>query len=353
MRLVALSLLAKSAADGKQAIMQRLPLTERMTAMTDDTDLSITRSAHRVLEAEAAAIVELGHSLPDDFARAVNLMLEAKGRVIVSGVGKSGHIGRKISATLASTGTPSYFVHGSEASHGDLGMITDDDIVLLISNSGETQELRDILLHTRRFNIPLIGISSKINSTLLQSADFKLNLPDLPEACAIGMAPTTSTTLTLALGDALAVAVMEQRGFGSEDFLKYHPGGKLGAKLLRVADIMHKGDQIPVVEANTPMPDVLLSMTSKGFGVTGVLKDGTLAGLISDGDLRRHMGHLMEKTAIEIATIDPVTVTPDLFAAQALALLNEKRVSALLVVDADQHVVGIVHIHDFLREGVA
>ncbi|MFY9318521.1 KpsF/GutQ family sugar-phosphate isomerase [Lentibacter algarum] len=321
--------------------------------MTQPDDLPIVRSARRVLQTEANAILEMVDALPDDFADVVELILKTEGRVIISGVGKSGHIGRKISATLASTGTPSYFVHASEASHGDLGMITSHDIVVLISNSGETQELRDILLHTRRFNIPLIGISSKINSTLLQSADYKLNLPNLPEACAIGMAPTTSTTLTLAMGDALAVAVMEQRGFGSEDFLKNHPGGKLGAQLSRVADLMHKGEKVPTVEADTPMSDVLLSMTSKGFGITGVLKGGVLIGVISDGDLRRHMGNLMEKTASEIATLDPVTIAPELFAAQALALLNEKKISALMVVDEAKRPVGIVHIHDLLRAGVA
>lgn len=321
--------------------------------MTQPDDLPIVRSARRVLQTEANAILEMVDALPDDFADVVELILKTEGRVIISGVGKSGHIGRKISATLASTGTPSYFVHASEASHGDLGMITSHDIVVLISNSGETNELRDILLHTRRFNIPMVAISSNINSTLMQSADYKLNLPNLPEACAIGMAPTTSTTLTLALGDALAVAIMEQRGFGSEDFLKNHPGGKLGAQLSRVADLMHKGEKVPTVEANTPMSDVLLSMTSKGFGITGVLKDGVLIGVISDGDLRRHMGNLMEKNAGEIATLNPVTVTPELFAAQALAILNDKKISALMVVDEEKRPLGIVHIHDLLRAGVA
>ena len=321
--------------------------------MTQPDDLPIVRSARRVLQTEANAILEMVEALPKDFAEVVELILKTEGHVIISGVGKSGHIGRKISATLASTGTPSYFVHAAEASHGDLGMITSQDICLLISNSGETNELRDILLHTRRFNIPMIAISSNMGSTLMQSADFKLNLPNLPEACAIGMAPTTSTTLTLALGDAIAVAVMEQRGFGSEDFLKNHPGGKLGAQLSRVADLMHKGEKVPTVEADTPMSDVLLSMTSKGFGITGVLKGGILIGVISDGDLRRHMGNLMEKTAGEIATLDPVTITPELFAAQALALLNEKKISALMVVDEAKRPVGIVHIHDLLRAGVA
>lgn len=321
--------------------------------MTEPNDLPIVRSARRVLKTEASAILKMVEALPEDFADVVELILNTKGRVIISGVGKSGHIGRKISATLASTGTPSYFVHSSEASHGDMGMISEDDVCILISNSGETNELRDILLHTRRFNIPMAAISSKPDSTLMQSADYKLTLPNLPEACAIGMAPTTSTTLTLALGDALAVAVMEQRGFGSDDFLKYHPGGKLGAQLSRVADLMHKGEKVPTVDDDTPMSDVLLSMTSKGFGITGVVAGGTLKGVISDGDLRRHMGNLMEKTAGEIATADPVTVTPDLFAAQALALLNERKISALMVVDEAQRPVGIIHIHDLLRAGVA
>ncbi|WP_298677373.1 KpsF/GutQ family sugar-phosphate isomerase [uncultured Lentibacter sp.] len=321
--------------------------------MTDLKDTPAILSARRVLTTEANAILEMVKHLPESFSDVVELILNTTGRVIISGVGKSGHIGRKISATLASTGTPSYFVHASEASHGDLGMITDQDIVVLISNSGETQELRDILLHTRRFNIPLIGMSSKGNSTLLQSADYKLTLPDLPEACAIGMAPTTSTTLTLAMGDALAVAVMEARGFDSDDFLKNHPGGKLGAQLSRVSELMHKGEKVPTVGADTPMPDVLLSMTSKGFGITGVVKDGALIGVISDGDLRRHMGNLMEKTAAEIASIDPVTVTPDLFAAKALAILNARKISVLMVVDEAKRPIGIVHIHDLLRAGVA
>lgn len=321
--------------------------------MTQPDDMPIIRSARRVLKAEASAILEMIEALPTDFADVVELMLKTEGRVIVSGVGKSGHIGRKISATLASTGTPSYFVHASEASHGDLGMITSHDICILISNSGETKELSDIVQHTRRFNIPMVGISSRPDSTLMTAADYKLTLPNLPEACAIGMAPTTSTTLTLAMGDALAVSVMEQRGFGSEDFLKNHPGGKLGAQLARVADYMHKGEKVPTVEADTPMADVLLSMTSKGFGITGVLENGTLIGVISDGDLRRHMGNLMEKTAKEIATIDPVTATPELFAAQAIALLNEKKISVLMVVDEAKRPVGIVHIHDLLRAGVA
>lgn len=217
--------------------------------------------AHRVLSVEADALQYLAGHLPEDFAAAVDKILACQGRVIVSGIGKSGHIGRKLAATLASTGTPSYFVHATEASHGDLGMIGAQDICILISNSGETTELRDIVYHTQRFSIPMIGISSNPESTLMKAADFRLTLPKRPEACLIGMAPTTSTTLTLALGDALAVALMEQRGFVAEDFGIYHPGGKLGAQMRTVADLMHGGDAVPLLAQDAPMSDVLLAMT--------------------------------------------------------------------------------------------
>ena len=215
---------------------------------------------------------------PADFAGAVEAILQTKGRVIVSGVGKSGHIGNKIAATLASTGTPASFVHATEASHGDLGMVTAADFCLLISNSGETSELRDIVAHTRRFGIPMAAISSKPNSTLMQAADYKLTLTQAPEACSIGMAPTTSTTLTLALGDALAVALMERRDFQPEDFKVFHPGGKLGAQMATVAQLMHRGDALPIVDHKTPMQDALITMTSKGFGIAVVIQEGALLG---------------------------------------------------------------------------
>lgn len=313
----------------------------------------IEETARRVLSTEADALVTLSNALPEDFEACVRLLAEVEGRVILSGIGKSGHIGRKISATLASTGTPSYFVHGAEASHGDLGMITRHDVCLLISNSGETQELRDILLHCKRFSIPLIGISSNPDSTLMQAADYRLTLPKLPEACPMGLAPTTSTTLTLAMGDALAVAVMELRGFKSEDFQVFHPGGKLGAQLSRVADLMHGGDELPLVPADMDMGDALLTMTSKGFGIAAVIENGCLVGVVSDGDLRRNMGRLMEMKAGEMASRNPVTVTPDVFAAEALAILNERKIGALMVVDEGNHPVGVLHIHDVLRAGVA
>ncbi len=309
--------------------------------------------AQDVLHKEAAALTAMANDLPADFEMAVDLILKAKGRVVISGVGKSGHIGRKIAATLASTGTPSYFVHGAEASHGDLGMVTQEDVCILISNSGETAELRDITLYTRRFNIPLIAISSNPNSVLMEAADCMLTLPKIPEVCSIGKAPTTSTTLTLALGDALSVAVMEQRGFSADDFQTFHPGGKLGSQMSKVAQLMHDKKSLPIVSEDDDMSEVLLTMTSKGFGVAFVVVDGVLKGLISDGDLRRNMSDLMGKTAGEIASMDPITITEDSLTVQALAILNERKISALAVTDESGAPVGIIHIHDLLRAGVA
>lgn len=309
--------------------------------------------ARRTLMIEADAIAFMADSLPEDFAPAVKAILASKGRVIVSGIGKSGHIGRKIAATLASTGTPSYFVHATEASHGDLGMITRDDICLLISNSGETSELRDIVHHTRRFSIPMIAISSEPESTLMKAADYRLALPNQPEACPIGKAPTTSTTLTLAIGDALAVVLMEDRGFRAEDFGIFHPGGKLGAQMKTVADLMHVGDSVPLVEVSASMSDVLLAMTSRGFGIAGLTENGILAGVVTDGDLRRNIGNLMERAPAEIASSDPVTISPECFASEALAIVSEHKIQALMVVDTDRQPVGVLHVHDLLRAGVA
>ena len=317
-------------------------------------DPQIVSAAQKVLEIEAEALRLLSAHLPADFTRVIRLILSTKGRVIVSGIGKSGHIGRKIAATLASTGTPSFFVHASEASHGDLGMITPEDICILISNSGETQELGDILAHTRRFSIPLVAISSRAGSTLMTAADYELLLPPAaPEACPMGMAPTTSTTLTLALGDALAVALMEQRNFQPENFRTFHPGGKLGAQLATVAQLMHAADALPLVDLDTAMEEVLLEMTSKGFGITGVVQAGKLAGIVSDGDLRRNMATLMGSRAGDVATRNPVTVPPTMLAAQALALMNARKITVLFVVDGAGAPVGILHLHDLLRAGVA
>ena len=316
-------------------------------------DISANETARRVLGIEARALDQLADELPADFDAALAAILACRGRVIVSGVGKSGHIGNKIAATLASTGTPASFVHATEASHGDLGMVTEQDFCLLISNSGETAELRDIVAHTRRFSIPMAAISSNPDSTLMQAADYKLTLPKAPEACSIGMAPTTSTTLTLALGDALAVALMERRNFRPDDFRLFHPGGKLGAQMATVGQLMHTGDEVPIVAHDMPMQDVLITMTSKGFGTAAVCQDGRLMGVVSDGDLRRHMHHLMQKTAGEIATINPITVTKKQFAAEALNIMNTRKISVLVVVDDTHHPVGVIHIHDLLRAGVA
>ena len=313
---------------------------------------SSVEAARQVLTTEAGALTLLADHIPADFPAVIDLILSTRGRVIVCGIGKSGHIGRKISATLASTGTPAFFVHASEASHGDLGMITPQDICLLISNSGETQELGDVLAHTRRFSIPLVAISSRNDSTLMKAADYRLLLPPAPEACPMGMAPTTSTTLTLALGDALAVALMEQRNFQPDQFRTFHPGGKLGAQLSTVAQLMHAADALPLVDFDAPMDQVLLEMTSKGFGTTGVIQNGALVGIVSDGDLRRNMHRLMDSTAGQVATLSPVTVPPDMLAAQALALMNTRKITTLFVVD-NTAPVGILHLHDLLRAGVA
>lgn len=313
----------------------------------------VMNTARQVLMVEAAALQSMAAELPLDFALVIDSILKISGRVIVSGVGKSGHIGRKIAATFASTGTPASFVHATEASHGDLGMVTTEDFCLLISNSGETAELKDIVAHTKRFSIPMAAISSNPESTLMQAANFQLCLPKAPEACHIGMAPTTSTTLALALGDALAVALMERRNFRPDDFRVFHPGGKLGAQIATVSDLMHKGCEIPIVPYDCAMPDLLLTMTSKGFGIAAVCDKGRLTGVVSDGDLRRNMVDLMEKNAGAIATMDPITVTKDQFAAEALNIMSTHNISALVVVDGDHVPVGVIHIHDLLRAGVA
>ncbi|MCW1404339.1 KpsF/GutQ family sugar-phosphate isomerase [Pararhodobacter zhoushanensis] len=309
--------------------------------------------ARRVLQVEAEALMALSTDLPADLPAAVQLILDRTGRVIVSGMGKSGHIGRKIAATLASTGTPSFFVHPAEASHGDLGMVTPQDTCILISNSGETSELGDIIAHCVRFSIPIVGISKRDDSSLMRTATCKLTLPDLPEACSIGMAPTTSTTLTLALGDALAVALMEARAFKPEHFRTYHPGGKLGARLAKAAQLMHGADSLPLVSTTQPMTEVILTMTSRGFGVAGVVDAaGALTGVITDGDLRRNMDGLMGRTAQTVATRNPITVRPETLAAEALAVMNAHKITALFVTDVTGTPLGILHLHDCLRAGV-
>ncbi|MCC1495054.1 SIS domain-containing protein [Cognatishimia sp. F0-27] len=315
---------------------------------------NLSAVATRVLRLEAAALETLAGAVPADFDAAAAALLAAGGRVVVSGIGKSGHIARKIAATFASTGTPAYFVHPAEASHGDLGMISEGDLCLLLSNSGETAELGDILAYCARFSIPVIGMSSRADSTLMRAATYRLTLPPAPEACPNGMAPTTSTTMALALGDALAVALMEARGFRAEDFRGFHPGGKLGARMRRVDELMHGADSLPLVSEATEMSEALVVMSAKGFGIVAVTAaDGRLAGIVTDGDLRRHMDGLLTRTAGAIATPDPVTVAPDTLAAAALAEMNDRAISVLIVVDAARRPVGVLHIHDCLRAGVA
>ena len=315
---------------------------------------SFVTAAKKVLKTEADALVKLQDDLPIDFSDLVKLILKLTGRVIVSGVGKSGHIGSKIAATLASTGTPAYFVHATEASHGDLGMITAQDLCLLISNSGETIEMFDILTHSRRFGIPVATMSSNCESTLVKTADFKLCLPMAEEACPIGMAPTTSTTMMLALGDALAVALMEAKSFNAENFKVFHPGGKIGAKLMTVGQLMHKNDTMPLVKTETSMKETLLTMSSKGFGIAAIVDEiGCLVGVITDGDLRRHIDDLLGKNAGEIASLSPITVAEETFVVDALNLMQDRKISVLIVTSADSRPVGIIHIQDLLRVGVA
>ena len=315
---------------------------------------SFVQAAKKVLQTEADALETLKNDLPNDFSDLVKLILNLNGRVIVSGVGKSGHIGNKIAATLASTGTPAYFVHATEASHGDLGMITEKDLCLLISNSGETSEIFDIVAHARRFSIPVATISSNTESTLVKAADFKLCLPVVEEACPIGMAPTTSTTMMLALGDALAVALMEAKNFNTENFKVLHPGGKLGAKMMMVSQVMHKSDALPLVETQTSMKETLLTMSSRGFGIAAVVNEKNfLVGVITDGDLRRHINDLMSKTAGEIASLSPITVVRETFVVDALKLMQENKITVLIVTSAENKPVGILHIQDLLKVGAA
>ncbi|MCS6854517.1 MAG: KpsF/GutQ family sugar-phosphate isomerase [Elioraea sp.] len=311
-------------------------------------------TARRVLRTEALALNELARSLDGRFVAALDLLEAVKGRIIVSGIGKSGHVARKIAATLASTGSPAQFVHPAEASHGDLGMVTPADAVLALSNSGETSELTDLVSHTRRFAIPLVAVTSRGESTLARHADLALILPEAPEACPLGLAPTTSTTLMLALGDALAVALLARKGFGAEDFRVLHPGGRLGRRLLRVRDLMHAGDEVPLAAQSVRMDEAIVRMTAHRFGCLGLTDErGRLVGIITDGDLRRHMSpNLLSRTAAEVMTRTPRTIGPQALAAEALREMNERRITALFVVEHDRP-VGILHVHDLLRAGVA
>ncbi|WP_298936431.1 KpsF/GutQ family sugar-phosphate isomerase [uncultured Ruegeria sp.] len=321
--------------------------------MTDNE--SFLRTARQVITDEARALDILTESLDEHFAEAAQLILQAPGRIIISGIGKSGHIGHKIAATLASTGTPAYFVHPAEASHGDLGMVSKGDVVLAISNSGEAPELANLLAFTRRFGIPLIGLSSKPESTLMKQADVHLLIPSMGEACGFGMVPSISTTLTLAMGDALAIALMKYRDFKPEDFRAFHPGGKLGARLSTVRDLMHTGQALPLVAASTPMSDALIEISQKGFGVAGVTDaQNVLMGIITDGDLRRHMDGLLDKTTEQVMTQNPTTIAPGALAEEAVAIMNDRKITSLFVVDPETsgQAQGLLHIHDCLRVGL-
>ena len=313
--------------------------------------------ARAVLATEAAGLAALAAALDHRFAAAVALLDAATGRVVVSGMGKSGHVARKIAATLASTGTPALFVHPAEASHGDLGMIVTGDVVLALSNSGETPELADLVAHARRFGIGLVAITAGRDSALAGAADVLLLLPPAAEACPMGLAPTTSTLMQMALGDALAVALLTRRGFGPADFRRIHPGGRLGARLRRVRDLMHHGEAVPLVVPETPMHQALLVMTEKRFGCLGVTDpEGRLLGVVTDGDLRRHMGpDLLARPVAEIMTRAPRHIGPEALAVEALALMNTpaRPVTSLFVLDPTSRPVGILHIHDLLRAGVA
>jgi len=324
----------------------------------DDLQSRSLVSAERTLETEIAGLSALRAALKDSlakpFADTVRLIKESKGRVVVSGIGKSGHIGTKLAASLASTGTPAFFVHASEASHGDLGMIMENDVVIALSWSGETQELAGIVAYTRRFKVPLIAVTSRLDSTLGRAADVVLNLPKVTEACPHGLAPTTSALAQLAMGDALAVALLESRDFSAQDFRVFHPGGKLGASLTNARDIMHKGETLPLVNSSTPMREGIVLMTQKGFGALGVTDEiGNLVGIITDGDLRRHISSdFLDLPASEIMTAGPKTIRSDMMAAAILELLNSSSITSVFVVE-EQKPVGIVHLHDLLRIGAA
>lgn len=324
--------------------------SQHKTADHQQSDIDVAR---RVLASEVAGLEDLSAFLDDTFVRAVELMAGAKGRVIVSGMGKSGNIAQKIVATLASTGTPAQYVNPAEASHGDLGMITQQDIVLALSYSGETAELSDLVAFTQLRKIPLIAMSGRADSTLNKAANVSLVLPAIAEACPHNLAPTTSTTVMMALGDALAVALLERKGFSAEDFNALHPGGQLGRRFIKLSAIMHCGDEMPLAECDTPMSEALLTMTTKSLGCVGVVEtEGNLVGIITDGDLRRHMENgLLDRRAGEIMTKSPLTVDPDMLAAAALGLMNDRKITAVFAVEADKP-VGIIHIHDLLRAGI-
>ena len=308
--------------------------------------------AQRVLKEQAHSLRHMASSLDATFDRIVDRLLATEGRIAVTGMGKSGHVARKVAATLSSTGSPAYFIHPAEASHGDLGMVSRQDAVIAFSNSGETAELCDIILFASRHGIPVIGVTKRPESFLARHADHVLLLPDDPEACPLGCAPTTSTTLQMALGDAIALSLLKARGFKAEDFHRFHPGGRLGRKLMTVREIMHGGDSLPLVSPESRMADVLCVMTGKGFGCVGIVEGGILVGIITDGDLRRHMNDgLLGLDAREVMSRNPVTIEESCLAAKALGIMQSSKITSLYVV-RDGEPIGIVNVHDCLRAGV-
>ena len=320
--------------------------------MSENKDILV---AQKAIDREIEALEIMKKELDENFSKVLDLIIKIKGRVIVTGMGKSGHIGRKIAATLASTGTPSFFVHPGEASHGDLGMLTNDDVVLAISNGGESRELSDILMYCKRYNIPLIAMTKNPESTLGKAGDYLLKLPNDGEACPLGLAPTSSTTATLVYGDAIAIALMERKGFTSTDYKQRHPGGKLGAILCKVSDLMHTGDEMPIIDEDAIMQDALLTMSAKMLGCVGVVnKKGELIGIITDGDLRRWMSpKLIEEKVSKVMTKNPKTIRPDVLASEAVYVMNNtgRGITNLFVVE-DGKPIGLIHIHDCLRAGV-
>jgi arabinose-5-phosphate isomerase len=336
------------------------PLLKRCSNQTKIPMPNTPRTAAiEAIKTEAQGLVALLHDLEGELGsnieKAVTLIKNAKGRVIVSGMGKSGHIGRKIAATLASTGTPAMFVHPAEASHGDLGMITESDVVIMLSNSGESAELKDVLTYCTRFSVPMIAVTAKPASTLGLAADIVLRLPAAKEACPNGQAPTTSTLLQLALGDGLAMALLQARGFSAEDFRNFHPGGKLGARIKHARDIMHQSAELPVVTEDTPLKTAVRILSDHRLGCVGVTSaEGKLTGIVTDGDIRRHLDRdFAQLNAADIMTKDPVTISGDILAAEVIELINARRITAVFVVDGMGKPEGLIHIHDLLREGVS
>jgi len=332
---------------------KKTPPERRDAGISDITAAEDLARARKVLKLESEGLDTLGQTLDETFIEVLNILQSVTGRIVVSGMGKSGHVARKISSTLASTGVPSFFVHPGEASHGDLGMIAESDAVIAISNSGETPEMSNLIAYTRRFKIPLVVITSKAASSMAEQADAVLLLPKTEEACPMGLAPTTSTTMTMALGDTIAVVLMERLGFTADDFKLRHPGGQLGKRLLKVSDIMHQGDAVPKTSGDKLMSEVLPEMTSKSFGCIAIVDESDeVLGVITDGDLRRHMSdNILTLRADEVMTAGPKTIRPTALASEAVQVMNEAKITNLFVAE-DNKVAGVIHIHDCLRAGV-